>query len=153
LALGVLALGLGLGANHLRTDGIPLWADWSPAARLAAASGESMAIPLERAEEFFLSREALFVDARSPALYAEGHIAGAVNLPWQQVDDHMEAFLEAVPDPDRIVIAYCDGEACELSEELAKMLQQMGFRNVKVLINGWTAWHTKGNAITIGTMP
>jgi len=41
---------------------------------------------------------------------------------------------------DTLIITYCDGENCDLSHELAIFLRDMGFPNVKVLVNGWTVW-------------
>jgi 3-mercaptopyruvate sulfurtransferase SseA len=42
------------------------------------------------------------------------------------------------------IITYCDGESCELSHELALFLKEMGFANVRVLVNGWTVWQQAG---------
>ncbi len=47
-------------------------------------------------------------------------------------------------DTKTIVIAYCNGEACSLGEDLALMLSDMGYENVKVLISGWTVWTQNG---------
>lgn len=52
--------------------------DWSPEARLKAATGNGMVIPLNEAVAFYDAIEAVFVDARPPDIYAEGHIPGAV---------------------------------------------------------------------------
>jgi len=51
-------------------------------------------------------------------------------------------FIEATKDisPDATIITYCDGETCNLSHNLALFLLDMGFSNVRVLINGWTVW-------------
>ena len=38
------------------------------------------------------------------------------------------------------IITYCDGENCELSHNLAKFLLDMGFTNVRILVNGWSKW-------------
>ena len=85
-----------------------------------------MVIPLDEAAAFYDAREAVFVDARPPGLYAEGHIPGALNVPWQQVNDWLDRFFEKVPDAKDIVIAYFDSEACSLSEDLALMLSRHG---------------------------
>lgn len=140
----LVAVVLALGVNRFRTDGIPLVVDWSPEARLKAATGDGMVIPLNEAVAFYDAREAVFVDARPPDIYAEGHIPGALNVPWQQVNDYLDKFFEKVTDTKTIVIAYCDGEACSLSEDLALMLSDMGYEKVKVLINGWTVWTQNG---------
>jgi len=48
------------------------------------------------------------------------------------------------------MIAYCDGETCHLSKELAKALTEMGFQNARVLINGWSLWIQNGLPIQKG---
>ena len=140
----VVAVVLALGVNQFRADGITLVADWSPEARLKAATGDGMAIPIDKTVAFYDAGEAIFVDARSPELYAEGHIPGALNVPWQRVNDYLDAFFEKAADNKTIIIAYCDGEGCSLSEELAFLLSDMGYENVRVLINGWTMWTQNG---------
>ena len=45
---------------------------------------------------------------------------------------------------ERAVITYCDGETCELSMELAVFLRNAGYKNVKVLSNGWSVWKQDG---------
>ena len=139
---GVFALAalLAYTVNHFRNDGIPWIADWSPEARLKAAAGENLVIPLDQAIKLFDTSEAVFVDARSPDLFAQGHISGSLNVPWDQVHDYLDRFFEKAPDPNSIIITYCDGEACSLSEHLALMLRDMGYKNAMVLVNGWTVW-------------
>jgi rhodanese-related sulfurtransferase len=150
-AIVALALLLALGVNYMRADGISLVADWSPAARLQAATGkDDLVISMAQAIAFHDSREAIFVDARSPEEYAEGHIAGAINIPWEQVYDHLEQFFNAVPDFEAVVVAYCDGEGCPLSEELVSLLSAMGYKNARVLVNGWTLWKQHGYPVAAG---
>ena len=149
----VLAAGFALGFNHFRSSSQPLVADWSPAARLKAATGKDMIIAVEQAVEFYDTREAVFVDARSPEEYAAGHIAGAVNVPLEDVHTHIGAFFNRVPERETIVITYCDGETCSLSEDLALFLQNSGYMNVRVIINGWSVWKERGFPISGGEAP
>ena len=64
----------GLLTNQIRSETIPLVADWSPEARLSTDSGEGMIISLEEANALCSDEEAVFLDARSPEDYAMGHI-------------------------------------------------------------------------------
>ena len=138
--LALIAVAAALAFNNFRAQSLPLIADWSPEARLKTATGDSLVLSAEQAWEFHLAREALFVDARSPQLYTEGHIAGALNVPWQDVDQYLDSFFKKVTDRKAIIIAYCDGESCSLSHELVKMLRDQGYTDLKVLSNGWTLW-------------
>lgn len=142
-ALIVLAMMLALGANQWRANGIPLIGDWSVDARFSGASGKSLVIDLEEAGQLFSQDEALFVDARPENQYAQGHIRGALSLSWQEVD---RCFMEMADqlEGQKTIVAYCDGESCDLSHELALFLKDMGFENVRVLVNGWTVWQQAG---------
>ncbi len=139
----VLAVAVALSVNHLRPGRLPLVADWSPEAQLVTGSGESLAISIEEAEMLFFTGEAVFLDARPRDRYAEGHIEGAVNLPWEEFDQVQEEVLAELP-PDARLIAYCDGEGCASSKELALSLLVKGYGQVKVLVNGWSVWQQRG---------
>ena len=83
-AVLLMAAALGLSSNQLRTTGLPLVGNWSPEAQLTMESGDSLAISLADAEGMYFAHSAVFLDARSPMLYDEGHIQGALNLPWEE---------------------------------------------------------------------
>jgi len=142
-ALIVLASLIAVGVNHWRADGIALVGDWSVDARFSDAAGGSLVIGLEEAGRLFRQDAALFLDARPHDQYRQGHIRGALSLPWQEVDS---SFMELVDrlDAAAMIITYCDGESCDLSHELALFLKDMGFENVRVLVNGWTVWQEAG---------
>lgn len=129
--------------NGLRADPILLLEDWSIETRFADAAESSLIIPLGRAWELFENGAVLFVDARLPDEYAKGHIYGALNLPWQAVDHYFAEAAQRLEGPQTIV-AYCDGEGCDLSHELALFLLAMGFERVRVLDNGWPLWQAAG---------
>jgi rhodanese-related sulfurtransferase len=142
-ALIGLACVIAVGANLWRTDGIPLIGNWPVAARFSDTAGQTLVIGLEQAAQLFAQNEALFLDARPENLYAQGHIRGALSLPWEEVDRY---FVEVTDQLDALkpIITYCDGETCDLSHELALFLKEMGFENVRVLVNGWTVWQQAG---------
>lgn len=137
-----------LGVNHVRPGGIPLVTDWSPQAQLTLDSGDSLPISLDEAEVLFLDRSALFLDARSPELFAEGHIQGAVNLPWDEFEQQFAPVMATVSQ-ETTLVAYCDGESCGLSRDLAIALLEKGYTHVRVLVNGWTLWQERGLPIDL----
>jgi rhodanese-related sulfurtransferase len=142
-AIVAIAMLLALVVNGLRTDGIPLVGEWSGETAPSATGDDSGLVSLAEAQRLFEAGGALFLDARSPADFAAGHIQGAVNLPWQQVDERFIEAAERIDSADR-VIAYCDGEACELSHLLAGFLREMEYPRVRVLHNGFTVWRQAG---------
>lgn len=99
-------------------------------------------ITLADARRAFDENSAIFVDSRSEEEYAEGHIPGAVNLPWVELDTLNPDLLDRIPGGLEI-ITYC-GESCESSAELAEALVGLGYTEVKVLLNGWPLWVEAG---------
>jgi len=148
-ALLILACLIAIGTNQLRSDGLPLVGNWSVEARFSDAAGDSMVISLEQAKQLFKKDEALFLDARPESQYAEGHIQGALNCPWYAVDRYFMELADRL-DGQKVVITYCDGESCDLSHELALFLKETGFKNVHVLVNGWTVWQQAGLLVDVG---
>ncbi|MCU0560712.1 MAG: rhodanese-like domain-containing protein [Desulfobacterales bacterium] len=142
-ALAVLSAAVALTINAVRTERLPLVGDFSVAARITTPTGERMDISLTEAETLFFTRAAVFVDARPAEDYARGRIEGARSLPWQSVDID---FITVTSDLalDTPIIAYCDGETCEASHDLALFLRDAGFLNARVLVNGWTLWRQAG---------
>jgi len=135
----LLAVILAVLVNQIRSDRLPLVADWSPEARMTLESGESMVISIEEARELCSPKKAIFLDARSSELYEYGHILCARNLPWNAVDEHFDTVMADIHQ-DALLIAYCDGESCAESKDLALDLFYRGYKNIRVLVNGWSLW-------------
>jgi rhodanese-related sulfurtransferase len=142
-ALLIIASLMALLVNQVRPDGIQLMGDWATATRFSDADGESLGVTLDQAAQLLQKGEALFVDARPQDQFAQGHIAGALSLPWHYVDDHFMKTVKRL-DEANVIITYCDGERCDLSHELALFLREMGFDRVLVLANGWILWQEAG---------
>lgn len=94
-----------------------------------------------------LAEGAMLIDARSPELYLDGHIAGAVSLPLVAIDTVMPAFLDQVPQ-DRVIITYCSGFGCPDSFDLGLMLLENGYRDVRVFEGGYPEWRDAGLPVT-----
>jgi len=137
-----LAAILGLLVNQLRSDSMALVSDWSPEARITAKFGKNILIPFDEAKDKFYSGSAVFVDARPPELYQEGHIQGALNVPLAEFDQRIDMVLTELPE-EAFIVTYCDGEDCDLSAHLAVKLKEIGYENVRVLHNGWSVWKSR----------
>ncbi|GBC60003.1 hypothetical protein DENIS_0945 [Desulfonema ishimotonii] len=143
LAFLALAAAVGLSVNFFRADRLELPGDWSAEARTTLDTGENIAISVEAAKQLFDTGEAIFLDARPAESYADGHIQGARSFPWDAFDDYFDPVMADVTG-ETTLIAYCDGESCTLSHDLAKALMEMGFPKARVLVNGWTLWQQSG---------
>ncbi|OQY02380.1 MAG: hypothetical protein B6I26_00630 [Desulfobacteraceae bacterium 4572_130] len=130
---------LGISVNYFRAHSLSLNKKWSVKNRLLSELGTDIIIDLEQAKEFFLKKEALFIDARPVKDYKKSHIKGALSLPWDNVEKNFMNISSKIFQA-RIIIIYCDGETCELSHHLGKFLKNAGFENIKILINGLTVW-------------
>ncbi len=76
----------------------------------------------------------LIVDVRRPDEFAEGHIAGAINVPNEEISDEMP---ELLPDKDQLLLIYC--RSGNRSKEASQKLADMGYTKVYEFggINTW----------------
>ena len=76
----------------------------------------------------------LIVDVRRPDEFAEGHIAGAVNVPNETIEDEAP---DALPDKEQTLLVYC--RSGNRSKEASQKLADMGYTNVYEFggINTW----------------
>lgn len=129
--------------NMLFVESMPDWKDASKKQAVFDHGNNRIDISLDDARSVFFSGKAVFIDARSKESYRQGHIAGALNVPWDSVEESVAEILENI-DPKEMIITYCDGFTCTISQKLANFLIQLGYSNVKVLINGWSEWVNAG---------
>ena len=142
-----------LAVNHFSPSGIALVGQWdtSQGVITAKVKNDVSINDLEigdvtLAKELYDSGAFLFVDARSPDDYEEGHIKGAVSLPVGQFDEKIEAFLEQFP-PEKEIVTYCSGRTCEDSHRLAQLLMEFGYTEISVFIDGYPGWEAQGHPI------
>jgi rhodanese-related sulfurtransferase len=143
------AVAVALISNHFRAAPLPLVGDWSQDARLISPSGRRMAISLDEAKNLHQSGGAVFLDARPLEDFTQGHIQGAISLPWQEAEQRVMDITADLAS-DAAIITYCDGDTCDLSRDLALFLENLGFSNVRVLVNGWTLWRDAGLPVAAG---
>ena len=89
----------------------------------------------------------LLIDGRSESTYHEGHIPGAVNIPYIQRDYFFRQLLADVARETPIIV-YCSGKNCNISVKLARSLSgEFGFIHVRVFEGGWEEWVKGKNPI------
>ena len=137
------AVAVALISNHFRSAPLPLVENWSQEARLTSPSGRQLAISLDDAKFLHQSNGAVFMDARPLEEFAQGHIQGAISLPWHEAEQLVMDVTANLAN-DAVIITYCDGVTCNLSKDLALFLEKLGFSNVRILVNGWTVWQQAG---------
>ncbi len=149
-AILLMAVFLGLVVNQIRPDGLHLLAGWSPKDPLTSQTGEVLSVSLDQAHKMFADRAAVFIDARSPDLYMQGHIPGARNLPWYEFDEYFDVVMSDIPF-DALIISYCEGTRCLSGKELAVELFFRGYENVRVLASDWKL--LSGKQLPAGVSP
>lgn len=95
---------------------------------------EELAAKMDRGDDFVL------VDALSTAHYEASHLPGAVNLPYEFVDEAEKV----LPDKRAEIVVYCMNRACEASSEEARELLEMGYENVLHYADGKLDWMRAG---------
>lgn len=78
------------------------------------------------------------LDVRSRADYEEGHIPGAMSIPY----DELLTRLSTLP-RDRTIVTYCGDFACGLSAQAALRLAEKRLR-VQHLLGGFAEWARRG---------
>ncbi len=82
----------------------------------------------------------LFVDARDEAAYRRRHIPGALSMDESHWETELPEFIQAWHPGARVVV-YCDSEACDASDAVARRLRrELGIEEVYVLKGGWASW-------------
>ncbi|GHH59759.1 MULTISPECIES: rhodanese-like domain-containing protein [Gammaproteobacteria] len=81
----------------------------------------------------------VLLDVRAPALYARGHVPGAINLPHGKIVQGKLAHHPA----DTLFVVYCAGPHCNGADKAAVRLAMLG-RPVKLMIGGITGWLDEG---------
>ncbi len=88
---------------------------------------------LEKGADFVL------IDVRSPALFARGHVPGAINLPHGKI---VRSKMSEWPD-EIVFVTYCAGPHCNGAARGALRLAGLD-RPVKIMAGGITGWIDEG---------
>ncbi|PIK69749.1 rhodanese-like domain-containing protein [Methylobacterium frigidaeris] len=85
------------------------------------------------------------LDVRGPALYAKGHLPGALNLPRGKMTPRRMAEWPI----GTLFVVYCAGPHCNGADKAALHLAELGLP-VKVMIGGVTGWVDEGFELAEG---
>lgn len=89
---------------------------------------------------------AMVIDVRSRDTYAEGHIAGAISMPLDELKRRAPE-LAAARDTEYIV--YC-GNGSNLGPQAARALSAAGHPSTRNLAAGYSGWKAAGQATATG---
>lgn len=87
----------------------------------------------------------VLLDVRSPALFAQSHVPGAINLPHGKMTAHRMSEWAR----DTLFVVYCAGPHCNGADKAAFRLAKLGLK-AKLMIGGMTGWADEGLAFEQG---
>lgn len=84
-------------------------------------------ITAEEAKQIMDSEEGyIILDVRTQEEYDEGHIPGAILIPYTQIEEKAE---EVLTDKDQLILVYC--HSGRRSKIAAEALEELGYTNIK----------------------
>lgn len=83
----------------------------------------------------------ILLEALSEAAYQSGHLPGARPFP---LDRAREMARSLAPRNDTPIVVYCASETCKNSDQVAKLLSDVGYTNVRVYKGGKADWQSAG---------
>ena len=127
---GVVLLMIALATASCRTVGVS-----------HTLGGYSEVAPTVASEMMLDSQQVVVLDVRPAAAFRgpDGHIAGAINAPFETIERQLP---ELLPYQNQTVLVY--GETSTDGEVAAKLLTVAGFRNVVHIAGGIKGWMDKG---------
>lgn len=81
------------------------------------------------------------LDVRPEDEYALGHLPGAINIPFNELEQRLAELGSA-----QEVVAYCRGSKCVLSPNAVATLKAKGLR-ASYLIDGFPSWKAAGHTV------
>ena len=84
---------------------------------------------------------ATVVEALGPMYFDDAHLPGALNIPVDLIDRLAPTLL---PDTDALIVVYCSDQSCQSSRIAGARLEELGYRNVVVYVDGKLDWIEHG---------
>ncbi len=115
-------------------------ADFSYLYKIPASKTEILKIGLDEAKYLYDNGSALFIDARVTGEYEQAHIKGAISIPVGTAVQDIEKNKAALSQKGKVLVVYCHGVGCHLSDKTAYSLYDAGYKNTVIFFGGWNSW-------------
>ncbi len=129
-----------LGYTNIKVypEGNPEWAKRGLALAVSTAYVKKL---IDDKEKFML------IDARPKRVFDKGYIPGAVNISDTDFDKNVD---KLPPDKATLLVYYCGGWECVLSDKSAEKARKLGYTNVRVYNAGYPDWAKTYPDLTAG---
>ena len=100
-------------------------------------------ISIDEVKALIAKKQVILVDVRDPQSFAEGHMPGALNVPFDDIPKYVDAWKK----DERVLITYC---ACTNETTAARAvvdINAFGITNAKALLGGWNEWIKRGEQV------
>lgn len=94
-------------------------------------------------EDRFIMDNILMIDARPKAIYKQERIYNSISIPYYEIGFRIGIYLDQI-DGSKLIVTYCDSQACTLSKKLATTISKNLNRKVYILKGGIGAWKESG---------
>lgn len=125
---------------------VALLAAVAASAAAQVSNAELAAVPRVTLAEFrtlHAGRQILAIDVRDPHAFENGHIPGALNVSFVDVEIMANRLLKE-PKP---IVAYCACKDELTAARVAVQLMRVGVKNIRVLTGGWDRWTAGGGKV------
>jgi len=95
-------------------------------------------IPADELLKRMKQKRVTVIDVRPAEEYAAGHVAGALNIPVEELEKHWKELPAG-----REIVAYCRGPYCLLAYEAVAKLRRKGFK-ARRMEKGFPEWRQAG---------
>ena len=112
------------------------------------SNAELAAVPRVTLAEFkklHAAKQILAVDVRDPHAYENGHIPGALNVSFVDVEIMANRLLKE----PRPIVAYCACKDEMTAARVAIQLMRVGVKQIRVLAGGWDGWTAGGGKVEL----
>jgi rhodanese-related sulfurtransferase len=134
-----ISLLLGMGVNSFSRNGINPFRHPVASATTITAIRQ---VSLEEAQQIVGSGIPI-LDARPKEDFTEGHITGAISLPYYDMGSYLDQTLPFFS-TSQLIMIYCSEASCADAELLARKISALGYTRLLVFKGGFKAWTVAG---------
>ena len=102
---------------------------------------ETRTITREELQSRLADPSLVVLEALPETYYRQGHLPGARLFPTETARERAST---VAPRRDAPIVVYCASETCKNSHEVAKLLGDVGYTDVRVYVGGKADWAAAG---------